>query len=310
MVCTKTIVIAGPTASGKSELALHIAADIGGKVINADSMQVYKEFRILTARPTQADETRVPHGLYGSVTVATAFSVGKWLAAAHKQVEMAVRNGQTPIFVGGTGLYIKALLDGLAAIPLVGEEVRKQAMELYDTLGAEKFWGELANRDPESAKRIKVGDKQRMIRAWEVAVGTGIPISQWHRQKKRGGLAGPSFVIKIIPDRAWLYAACERRFDQMLRAGVLDEVVAVQALGLPENLPAMNVIGFYALSEYLVGRSSLAACKSTACQATRNFAKRQYTWFGHQLRAHREYMDVHSAKTALKGPVEDFLLTA
>ena len=200
MVCTKTLVIAGPTASGKSELALHIAADIGGKVINADSMQVYKEFRILTARPTQADETRVPHGLYGSVTVATAFSVGKWLAAAHKQVEMAVRNGQTPIFVGGTGLYIKALLDGLAAIPPVGEEARKQAMELYDSLGAEKFWGELANRDPESAKRIKVGDKQRMIRAWEVAVGTGIPISQWHRQKKRGGLAGPSFVIKIIPD--------------------------------------------------------------------------------------------------------------
>ena len=110
-------------------------------MINADSMQVYKEFRILTARPTQADETRVPHGLYGSVTVATAFSVGKWLAAAHKQVEMAVRNGQTPIFVGGTGLYIKALLDGLAAIPPVGEEARKQAMELYDSLGAEIFWG-------------------------------------------------------------------------------------------------------------------------------------------------------------------------
>ena len=310
MVCAKTIIIAGPTASGKSELALHIATDIGGKIINADSMQVYKEFRVLTARPTHVDEARAPHGLYGTVPIATAFSVGKWLTAAHKQVEMAVHNGQIPIFVGGTGLYIKALLDGLAAIPPVGEQARKQATELYHWLGGEKFRSELAKRDPESAETIKVGDKQRMIRAWEVAVGTGTPISQWHRKKKQGALAGPSFVVKIIPDRAWLYAACERRFDQMLGTGVLDEVAAVQALELPADLPAMNVIGFCALSEYLVGHSSLAVCKSTVCQATRNFAKRQYTWFGHQLLAHREYMDVHSAKTALKGPVEDFLLTA
>jgi len=310
LVCAKTIVIAGPTASGKSELALHLAADIGGKVINADSMQIYKEFRVLTARPTRADEARVPHGLYGSVPVATPFSVGRWLTEAHKQVEMAVNNGQIPIFVGGTGLYIKALLDGLATIPSVGEQVRIQATELHHRLGAKKFWMELAKNDPESANKIKLGDKQRLIRAWEVLVGTGTPISQWHRQKKRGGLAGPSFVVKIIPDRARLYLACERRFEQMLRAGVLDEVVAVQALDLPTSLPAMNAIGFCAVSEYLAGRSSLEACKLLVCQATRNFAKRQYTWFGHQLSAQREYIDVHGAKMALKDPIEEFLLTA
>ncbi len=310
MVCAKAIIIAGPTASGKSELALYIAANIGGKIINADSMQVYKEFRVLTARPTQADEAQAPHGLYGSVPVATPFSVGKWLAEAHKQVEMAVHSGQIPIFVGGTGLYIKALLDGLVAIPPVGEQMRNKATELYSCLGAEKFRSELAKRDPQSATTIKIGDKQRMIRAWEVVVGTGTPISQWHQKKRTGRLAGPSFVIKIIPDRAWLYTACERRFDQMLGAGVLDEIAAVQALQLPATLPAMNAIGFCALSRYLAGRSSLAVCKSMVGQATRNFAKRQYTWFGHQLSAHREYTDVNSAKMDLNGPVEEFLLTA
>ncbi len=309
MVCAKTIVIAGPTASGKSELALHLAANIGGKVINADSMQVYQEFRVLTARPTRKDEARVPHGLYGSVPVATSFSVGKWLTAAHKQVEMAVCNGQVPIFVGGTGLYIKSLIDGLATIPPVGEEVRARATELHHRLGARRFRMELAKLDPESANKIQSGDKQRLIRAWEVVTGTGTPISQWHRRKKRGALTGPSFVVKIIPDRAWLYSACEQRFEEMLRAGVLDEVVAVQALHLPAHLPAMNVIGFNELSQYLAGCSSLQECKSAVCQATRNLAKRQYTWFRRQLSAQREYPDISSAKTSLKNSVEEFLLT-
>ncbi|MEE2694427.1 MAG: tRNA (adenosine(37)-N6)-dimethylallyltransferase MiaA [Pseudomonadota bacterium] len=302
--------IAGPTASGKSELALHLAANIGGKIINADSMQVYKEFRILTARPTPSDEELVPHGLYGTIPVARAFSVGKWLLAAHKQVEMAVRNDQVPIFVGGTGLYLKALIDGLVTIPFVGEEVRTQATESYHRLGAERFRAELAKRDPESAKKLKVGDKQRLIRAWEVLVGTGTPLSQWRRRKNSGGIMGPSFVVKIIPERSWVYSACEQRFERMLKVGVLDEVAAVQALHLPTNLPAMKVIGFSALSEYLAGRSSLGSCKALVCQATRNFAKRQYTWFGHQLSAQKEYADLHSAKTALKSSVEEFLLTA
>ena len=310
MVCAKTVIIAGPTASGKSELALNLAAAIGGKIINADSMQVYKEFRILTARPTPLDEQQVPHGLYGIVPVATSFSAGKWLLAAHKELEMALKNGQIPIFVGGTGLYIKALIDGLATIPPVGECARVQATDLYRRLGPEKFAAELEKRDPESADRIKPGDKQRLIRAWEVLVGTGTSISQWHRQRPRGGITGPSFVVKIIPDRAWLYSACERRFERMLSAGVLDEVAAVQALDLPTNLPAMKVIGFHALAEYIVGGSSLAACKASVCQATRNLAKRQYTWFRNQLPAQMEYGDAGIAQTALRGLVEEFLLTA
>lgn len=301
--------IAGPTASGKSQLSLRLAASLGGVVINADSLQVYKEFRVLTARPSFSDEELVPHRLYGRISVATSFSVGKWLVAARREVQRAHDKAQVPIVVGGTGLYLRALIDGMAAIPKVAEETRVRATELHDRLGGEKFWVELAKRDPESAGQINAADRQRLTRAWEVVEDTGVPISKWRRRVNVGGLEGPVFVIKIMPERSSLYSACEQRFDQMLESGVLDEVAAVQSLGLPQSLPAMKALGFQAVCRYLSRDFTLDECKASVCQATRNYAKRQFTWFSNQLPAQREYSDGAGSETGAKAAIQEFLLT-
>ena len=309
MSCVKTVVIAGPTASGKSQLSLRLAASLGGVVINADSLQVYKEFRVLTARPSASDEALVPHRLYGLISGATSFSVGKWLVAARQEIQRAHDKAQVPIFVGGSGLYLRALIDGLAVIPEVAEKTRSQATELYNRLGGEQFWVKLAKRDPESARQINAADRQRLIRAWEVVEDTGVPISKWRGRMNVGGLEGPVFVIKIMPERSSLYSTCERRFDKMLDSGVLDEVAAVQSLGLPQSLPAMKALGFQAVCRYLSGDLTLDECKASVRQATRNYAKRQLTWFSNQLPAQREYSDGVAAETAAKAAIQEFLLT-
>ena len=303
------MVIAGPTASGKSLLSMRLAASLGGVVINADSMQVYKEFRVLTARPSTFDEEAAPHRLYGDVSVRESFSAGKWLKEAKRELVRAKENGQVPIVVGGSGLYIRALMCGLADVPKISHTTRAQAAKLHAELGGKNFRIQLAERDAKSARQIKTGDRQRLIRAWEVIEETGVPLSEWQAKKNRGALGGPFFVIKIMPERSSVYEACNYRFSRMLEAGVLDEVAAVHSLGLPENLPALKALGFRTLCRHLFGELTIEECKAIVCQATRNYAKRQFTWFCNQLSSQRVYADPVISVPAAEVAVEEFLLT-
>lgn len=280
---TPVLVIAGPTASGKSRLAFDLAATHRGTVINADSMQVYRELRILTARPGEADTARVPHRLYGILSAAEPCSAARWRTLALAAIEEARRDGRLPILVGGTGLYLKALFEGLAEIPPVPQEVRDAARARHRELGSEVFHAELARRDPESAARLSAGDTQRLVRAWEVVEATGRTLPDWQRAGDAGTDAHVYRTILVMPPREALYAACDARFDAMVAGGALDEVRALLALGLDPALPAMKSLGVRELARHLAGEWTLEQAADKARQATRNYAKRQTTWFRHQL---------------------------
>lgn len=280
------LVIAGPSGSGKSALAMDLAETFGGIVINADSMQIYRELRVLTARPTPEDEARVPHRLFGVLSAAERCSAGRWLGLARAEIAAAADAGRLPILVGGTGLYLKALRDGLAEVPSIPAEVRAEADALHARLGGERFRQELARLDPEGASRIAAGDRQRLIRAFEVARGTGRPLSEWQHLGPPASVAAPRFVtIVLLPPRPALYRALDARFDAMLSAGGIDEVRALLARGLDANLPAMKALGVREIAGYLRGESRLQEAAASAKQATRRFAKRQFTWLRHQLAA-------------------------
>jgi tRNA dimethylallyltransferase len=280
------LVIAGPSGSGKSALAMDLAEALDGVVINADSMQVYRELRVLTARPTPEDEARVPHRLFGVLSAAERCSAGRWLELARAEIAAAVGAGRLPILIGGTGLYLKALRDGLADVPSIPAEVRAEAEGLYARLGDERFRQELARLDPEGALRIAARDRQRLVRAFEVACGTGRPLSEWQRRIPPAPVGATRFAtIALMPPRSALYAALDARFDAMLAAGAIDEVRALLALGPDANLPAMKALGVREIAGYLRGESSLQEATALAKQATRRFAKRQFTWFRHQLPA-------------------------
>lgn len=280
---TQVLVIAGPTASGKSRLALDLAAAHRGTVINADSMQVYRELRILTARPGDAETARAPHCLYGILSVAELCSAARWRALALAAIEEARSNGRLPILVGGTGLYLKALFDGLAEIPPIPQNVRDAARARHRDLGGEAFRADLARCDPESAARLASGDTQRLVRAWEVVEATGRALPDWQRASGAGTGAYTYRTVLVMPPRDRLYAACDARFDTMMAAGALDEVRALLALGLDPVLPALKSLGVRELARYLTGEWSLEQAEGKARQATRNYAKRQTTWFRHQL---------------------------
>lgn len=280
------VVIAGPTASGKSGLALEISESLSGSIVNADSMQVYADLRILTARPSPADEARVPHLLYGYRDASDMASAADWARDARAAITAIREAGRRPIVVGGTGLYLRALMEGIAAIPAVAPEIRAAARARYDEIGAEAFHRELAARDPETAARLHVGDSQRVLRAWEVHAGTGRPLSAWHRDP----VTPPDLDFRLIvltPPREDLYASCERRFDEMLATGALDEVRALagraEREGLDSALPVFKALGYRALAAYLRGELSLEEARGTSAQQTRNYAKRQMTWLRHQL---------------------------
>jgi tRNA dimethylallyltransferase len=275
------LVIAGPTASGKSALALELADAFGGTVINADSQQIYRDLRVLTARPDAAAEQRVPHRLYGVLDAAERGSVADWRALALDEVAAATGAGRLPIVVGGTGLYIRALENGLAPVPEIPEAVRHEARELHRELGGVAFREKLARLDPAGAKRLFPGDRQRLVRAYEVVRATGIPLSDWQR---RPYPSSPHrfFTILFMPPRETLYANCDARFVRMIEEDALGEVGALDRRGLDPDLPAMKAVGVPEILRYLRGEMPLEAAITAGQQATRRYAKRQMTWFRHQ----------------------------
>ncbi|MDD5587370.1 MAG: tRNA (adenosine(37)-N6)-dimethylallyltransferase MiaA [Alphaproteobacteria bacterium] len=276
--------IAGPTASGKSALALEIARRERGTVINADAMQAYAGLPILTAQPEPQDKKEIPHELYEVFDPAERSSVGKWLTLAENAIRRAVEASRTPILVGGTGLYFKALLEGLAEIPPVPEDVRNAAQKLYASLGPDAFRAELAKLDPESAAHLKPNDKQRLIRAYEVAKHTGKPIGHWQVASSSTAIA-EDFALRshlLLPPREKLYAACDKRFLNMMERGAIEEVHDLLARKLDPDLPAMKILGVREIAAFLRDEISREEAIAKARQATRNYAKRQVTWFRNQ----------------------------
>jgi tRNA dimethylallyltransferase len=280
----KAVLIAGPTASGKSALALELAEKTGGVVINTDSMQVYRDLRVLTARPTPDEEARVPHRLYGHVDAAVNFSAGSWVADAAKVVEELRAQNRLPIFAGGSGLYFKALTRGLSAVPPIPAEIRDGVRARLEHDGVEALHAELARRDPASAERLKPRDRSRIARALEVVEATSRSLTDWHRDGLPPLLPQASFrALFLAPDRDQLYARIDARFDAMLKAGALQEVAALASRKLDPLLPAMKAHGVPALIRHLAGEIGLEQAAEIGCADTRHYAKRQFTWFRHQL---------------------------
>ncbi len=280
------LVIAGPTASGKSSLALAVAERFGGVIINADAMQVYQDVDVLTAQPAAAARARVPHRLYGVIAPSEACSAGRWREMALDEIGAALAGGKLPVVVGGTGLYLKALMEGLAPIPKVPDEVRASARQLHARLGGEAFHRELRRLDPETAARLEPGDSQRLIRAWEVSRATGRSLSSWHGGDGAGPPPGLAFkTVMFDPPRQALYAALDARFERMIADGAIEEAKALEARGLDSELPVMKALGVRELLGFIHGTISIEAAVSRAQQATRNYAKRQLTWFRRQMAA-------------------------
>ncbi|KYG24226.1 tRNA delta(2)-isopentenylpyrophosphate transferase [Bradyrhizobium sp. AT1] len=280
----EAVLIAGPTASGKSALALELALATGGIVINADSMQVYRDLRIITARPSQDEEARAPHRLYGHVDAAVNFSAGAWVADAAKVLEEAKAEARLPIFIGGTGLYFKALTAGLSVVPPIAAEVREDVRARLERNGAEALHAELARRDSLAAERLNLRDRTRIARALEVVEATGRSLLDWHREGQPPLLPKDSFrAVFLAPDRDALYARIDARFDAMLDAGALEEVERLAARQLDPLLPAMKAHGVPALIRHLRGELSLEQAATIGRADTRHYAKRQFTWFRHQL---------------------------
>jgi tRNA dimethylallyltransferase len=281
----KAILIAGPTASGKSAAALELAERLGGTVVNADSMQVYRELPILAAHPAPEERAGAPHRLYGTIPAAEAYSVGRWLNDAKEAISDAEVEGRVPILVGGTGLYFKALQEGLAPVPDVPPEIRSLWRDRAATLGAAALHRELDARDPAMAARIPPTDSQRIVRALEVVDATSISLAEW-----QGAAAAPVLApegverLVIAPERAPLYAAIDTRFDRMVEAGAIEEVGALLAFGLDPGLPAMRAHGVRELAGYLSGRTSRAEAIAKAKTETRRYAKRQMTWLKRFMR--------------------------
>ena len=280
----KAVLIAGPTASGKSALALELALGAGGTVINADSMQVYRDLRIITARPTPDEEARVPHRLYGHVDAAENFSAGAWVSDAEKTLDEAKGDGRLPIFIGGTGLYFKALTAGLSVVPPIPAEVREDVRARLERSGVEALHAELARCDPRAAERLNLRDRTRIARALEVVEATGRSLLDWHLEGQPPLLPKDSFrAVFLAPERDELYARIDARFDAMLGGGALDEVERLAARNLDPLLPAMKAHGVPALIRHLRGELSPEEAATIGRADTRHYAKRQFTWFRHQL---------------------------
>ncbi len=276
------VIVAGPTASGKSALALALGEHFGGTVINADSQQVYRDLAVLSARPGAVEMARVPHRLYGFIDAAESCSAGRWRRLALAEIAAAHEAGSLPILVGGTGLYLEALLQGLAELPPIPPEARGEARALHRRLGGPGFRAALAALDPETAARLMPGDAQRLIRAYEVAHATGVPLSEWRRrQAPAAGLRAAAIVL--LPPRETLYVACDARVLDMIGSGAEAEVAALLRRGLAPELPAMKAVGVRELAAFLAGQVSHAQAVAAMQQATRNYAKRQCTWFRRRL---------------------------
>jgi tRNA dimethylallyltransferase len=278
------IIIGGPTGSGKSALALDIAERIGGAVVNADSMQQYRDLRIVTARPTLADHRRAPHYLYGHLPAERPGSVGQWLRQATKAIDEIRAQERVPIVVGGTGLYLKALLRGIAPVPDVPSEIRLKTSRRFAELGVPGFHQELAKRDPEQAAELEPGDRQRLIRAAEVLEATGKSLVYWRSQpQERAALPEPIVGVALQPPRRELHKRIELRLQAMVEGGALDELEALRARKLDPELPLMKAVAVPELLAHLEGEIDLITATERAAAKTRQYAKRQMTWLRHQL---------------------------
>jgi tRNA dimethylallyltransferase len=280
----RAVLIAGPTASGKSALALMLAEAVGGTIINADAMQVYRDLRILTARPLPREEARVPHLLYGHVDAAENYSVGRWCVDAAAALAEVERGGRLPILAGGTGLYFKALTHGLAAVPPIPAQIRSAVRARLAREGIAALYAELSERDGATARRLTPGDRARITRALEVVLATGRSLTDWHREGMTPAL-DPQLAVKVFldVDRAELYRRIDARFDAMLAAGALAEVRVLASRRLDPALPAMKAHGVPWLIRHLDGEIDLAAAAEAGKRDTRRYTKRQATWFRHQL---------------------------
>jgi tRNA dimethylallyltransferase len=278
----KAILLAGPTASGKSALALELAERLNGTVINADSMQVYRELRIITARPSEADLARAPHALYGVRPAAEAGTAAWWRGAALAEMDKARAEGRVPILCGGTGLYFAALTEGLAAIPPVPPAAREEARRLLAALGPAALHARL---DPPTAARLRPSDSQRVARAFEVLVGTGRGLADWQAGEGTGPAPWRFAAILLDPPRPALRQAIAARWQAMLGAGAVEEVRALGALRLDPALPAMRAHGVPELLAHLAGRMTLEAASERAILNTGQYTKRQATWFRHHALA-------------------------
>jgi tRNA dimethylallyltransferase len=273
------ILIAGPTASGKSALALSIAEEIGGTVINADAMQVYRELRILTARPNEEDERKAPHALYGHVPAAEAYSAARYAADARAAIEAAQADNRTPIIVGGTGLYFKALTEGLSPIPAIPDDIRSYWRARAAEEGAAALHAVLKQRDAEMAARLRETDPQRIVRALEVLEATGVSLARWQERPGEPVLfIDPERAFLVTRDRVDLRNRCDARFDAMMREGALEEVHRLRGLGLSADLPAMRAIGVAPLIALIDGQLTREEAAEAARAETRQYVKRQETW--------------------------------
>ncbi|QFI66991.1 tRNA dimethylallyltransferase [Sinorhizobium alkalisoli] len=278
------ILITGPTASGKSALAVKLARRHGGVVVNADSMQVYDTLKILTARPDESEMGGIEHLLYGHVPAGQPYSTGAWLREAEALVARLREERRLPVFVGGTGLYFKALTGGLSDIPEVPAEIRTRLRGRLKAEGGGMLHAELAARDPQTAAQLRPEDGQRIVRALEVIEATGNSIR--HYQQGRGPVIvdpGRALKIVVLPDRALLHSRIDRRFVTMLASGAVDEVRALLALGLSSDMPVMKAIGVQQIAAMLKGEMGEAQVMETGAAVTRQYAKRQMTWFRNQL---------------------------
>ncbi len=294
---TSPILIAGPTASGKSALALALAKKFNGCIINADSMQVYGVLHALTARPTAAEELEAPHRLYGHVPPAAAYSVGQWQGEAMAEIAAAQACGQTPIIIGGTGLYFKSLTEGLVEIPAIDEAVRTHWRARLEAEGSPAMHAELQAVDARLAARLAPNDRQRIVRGLEVFHATATPLSHWQQIVPVAPLDAAHKIL-LMPDRDWLYARCNTRFEQMMAGTARAEVEHLWALNLPPDMPVMKALGVSEIMAYIQAQSDLETALMQAQQATRRYAKRQMTWFRNQMTdwqsfTEQEYIENH-----------------
>lgn len=282
------LIIAGPTASGKSAVALKAASTRGGVIINADSLQIYDGLPILTAQPSAQDQALAPHCLYAALNPNHLCSAGNWREMAQTVIEEALSQGRTPIIVGGTGLYIKTLIEGLSPMPDVPDDVRLKARQLQAGMGNPAFHAMLATRDPVMAARIDPGNTARLIRAWEMLDHTGQSLSVWQALPKARPPPHWRFEVqKIMPPREDLFQRCDARFESMMQSGVVEEVAAFAARvregAVRPDAPLTKALGYKPLLSYITGAIGLETAISLAQAETRRYAKRQITWFRHQL---------------------------
>ena len=294
----KVILLAGPTASGKSELAIYIAKKINGEIINADSMQVFKEIKILSARPE--DYKNIKHHLYGFVSVKKNFSTGEWIKSTEKKINEILKKKKTPVIVGGTGLYFKSLINGIAQIPNISKAKRDKIIKLFNQIGVDEFYKKLVKLDPKCKNKIIKNDKQRMIRFYEVKFYTKKSIFDWQKNTKNN-LKDINFKkIFLNFPREVLLVKIEKRFKKMVDQGAIIEAKKFKKLGVSKILTSNNILGLKEIMSYLEGKMTLKEAVERSIIRTRQYIKRQMTWFRGQMKDWNEFNDLKQAELRKK----------